>query len=112
MAINNWDRFHANMGELKRGGNVTEDAGRGDEKLTRAEKLERRMKKHAARQGWRNYGEGRVTVFSVIFTESLVSIFAILFYSLFIITFVLGFLGMALSSNMMSVLMFGGLLRH
>ena len=109
MAIKNWDRFNANMGELKRGGNVTEDAGRVDEKLTRAEKLERRMKKHAARQGWRNYGEGRVTVFSVIFTETLVTVFAIAFYSLFIINFVVGFLGMALMSELMSVLMFGGL---
>ena len=98
MAINNWDRFHANMGELKRGGNVTEDAGRGDEKLTRAEKRERRMKKHMARQSWRNYNDGRVTYFSVLFTETLVSLFAIAFYSLFIIAFVTGFLGMALMS--------------
>ena len=109
MAIKDWDRFNANMGELKRGGNVTEDAGRVDEKLTRAEKLERRMKKHAARQGWRNYGEGRVTVFSVVFTETLVTVFGLFFYSLFIIAFVTGFLGMAMMSSLMSVLMFGGL---
>ena len=110
MAISNWDRFHANMGELKQGGNVSENAGRGDEKLTRAEKRERRMKNHMARQGWRNYNDGRVTYFSVIFTETLVTVFAVLFYFLFIIAFVLGFVGLASMSNVMSVLMFGGLL--
>lgn len=109
MAIKNWDRFHANMGELKQGEHVIQNAGRGDEKLTRAEKIDRRMKKHMARQSWRNYGEGRVTYFSVIFTETLVTAFAVAFYSLFIITFVTGFLGMAIMSSLMSVLMFGGL---
>ena len=101
-----WDRFNANMREVKRGGNIS--AGGRREKLTRAERRERRVKEHSARQSWRNYDGTYHSYFSVLFTETLVSVFAIAFYSLFVIAFIVGMLGLAFSSHIMGVLIFGG----
>ena len=102
-----WDRYHANVDELKHGKNHVSAGGR-KEKLTWAERRERRTKEHAARQSWRNYDGTYMSYFSVVFTETLVSVFAIAFYSLFIIAFVVGMLGLASSSYIMGTLIFGG----
>ncbi len=107
MAIHRWDKFNASIRELKSGQSHISQGGR-DEKLTRRQKRERRIKHHSARQGWRNYGEGHVSYFSIVFTETLVSVFAVLFYALFVVAFVAGILGLATSSYIMGVLIFGG----
>ena len=102
-----WDRYHANVDELKNSkGNIS--VGGTGEKLTRAQKRERRIKQHLARQSWRNYGEGYMSYFSIVFTETMVSIFAVWFYALFVVAFVVGILGLAFSSHLMGTLIFGG----
>ncbi|MBQ9080707.1 MAG: hypothetical protein IJY27_06515 [Clostridia bacterium] len=109
MSLNkNSDRFYANMNEMKRG--HAHYDGSKHEKLTREQKRERRIKQHSAREEWRNYGAGRASYFSVIFTETLVSVFAIAFYSLFVVTFVVGFIALMISNEIMTVLMGGGII--
>ncbi len=107
MAIHNWDRFHANIQEMKSG---KDHIGKGERKakLTRAERRAKVVKEHSARQSWRNYDNTYMSYFSVVFTEALVSVFAVLFYSLFIFAFVVGVLGLAMSSYMLGILIFGG----
>lgn len=108
MAIHRWDRYNANIRELRNGKNNISEGGR-EEKLTREQKRERRVKQHSARQGWRNYGEGNVSYFSIVFTETMVSVFAVWFYALFVVAFIVGILGLATSSYIMGVLIFGGI---
>ncbi len=103
-----WDRYHANVAELKKGRSNVSEGGR-EEKLTRAQKRERRVKQHSARQSWRNYDAGYMSYFSIVFTETMVSVFAVWFYALFVVAFIVGILGLATSSYIMGVLIFGGI---
>lgn len=108
MAISGWDKYHAQMREVGR----TDHVGRGDEqeKLTREQRRQRRIQKHSARQSWRNYGGGRSSYFSVVFTETLVSIFAIAFYGLYVVAFVVGVVALMLSNELLTVFIGGGLI--
>lgn len=106
MAINNWDRKRGAFDELKQGGHVN-SAGRGEGKLTREQKTKRRIEKHYARQGFRNYGGARISYASVVFQETLVTIFAVMFYGVILAIPVLGLIGIAASSYIMAPLIFG-----
>ena len=102
-----WDRYHANVDELKHGKDHVSAGGRR-EKLTWAERRQKRIKEHAARQSWRNYDGTYMSYFSIVFTETLVAVFAVAFYSLFIVAFIAGILGLATSSYLMGTFIFGG----
>lgn len=99
----NYDAFYAKMNEMK--GFENESSDRTRRKLTKKERRERFVREHYARQGYRNYGKERASFASVIYQETITTIFGVLVLLTFLAMIVIPIIAFASESVVFGTLL-------